>query len=221
MKIYCLCQSKRNHGQKKPVPQWLTKWRVSSRHQWKRQRTLSFSKELWKCDNRFAQASSVAQLVKGLLCVQCPDCTSQHCGKLATEVHTCNPSTWDVRAEGSRVQGHLQLNSTFDVYIRHCLKKTKKKEARDDSWVTNTGCSFRWPRFESNPCGSSQLSPTQVLGRRGSSAAFWPLRALCAQVVHLIYMKTKHLVHIEWINWEKWWIRLTWHYPVGKMGRKE
>lgn len=82
--------------------------------------------------------------------------------------------TWDVRA-WSRVQGHLQLTSTSEVYIRHCLKKQRKKGG--SRWLTDNsaGCSFRWPRFDSqNPRGSSG-TPVQ----KGSSAFFSGLRGHC------------------------------------------
>lgn len=117
--------------------------------------------DLSRRKSKSERASSVAQLVKGLLCMQCPKFISQHCLKLATEVRACNPSTWDVRAEWSRVQGHLQLNNTSGVCIRHCLKKQKeRKGAGDDSWVEHwlffqmTQVWFPKPRWQLTTLGT-------------------------------------------------------------------
>ena len=38
--------------------------------------------------------------------------------KLDVMVHTSNPSTWEVAAEGSEVQGHLWLLSEFQASLR-------------------------------------------------------------------------------------------------------
>lgn len=41
--------------------------------------------------------------------------------------HACNPSTWEIEAEGSGVQGHPLLHSEFEAgldYIRHSENKS-------------------------------------------------------------------------------------------------
>ena len=44
-------------------------------------------------------------------------------------VHVCNPSTQEVEAGGSEVQGHLQMHRGFKPGLRETLSQKGKKQA--------------------------------------------------------------------------------------------
>lgn len=42
-------------------------------------------------------------------------------------VHACNPSTWKVRAGGSRIQGHPEVHCKFEASLGH-MKPSPKNQ---------------------------------------------------------------------------------------------
>lgn len=45
-----------------------------------------------------------------------------------TVAHTCNPSTYDVEAGGSRVQGHPQLHRQVEIILAYTRLSLKMKK---------------------------------------------------------------------------------------------
>lgn len=62
-------------------------------------------------------------------------CTAPN--KPGISANTCNLNTWKVETGASEIQGHPQIHSEFDLYMRPCLKKKKKKVKNSDAmkWI--------------------------------------------------------------------------------------
>lgn len=99
---------------------------VPSHHSLKQTRPKSLSTSISHSRSR-SQAGNITQTVKCL--------PSLHESLGSTPSIVCNPSTWEVKAEVSEVQGQPQLHNKFKAYQSlECMRspglKKKKKKSR-------------------------------------------------------------------------------------------
>lgn len=103
---------------------------------------------LWGKEVRF---TGVDQFVPVQVLVISISVSDSQCGLRQLVVHTCNSNTWEVEAEGPRIQDQIQLNSEFEAsldYIRAYFDRETDRQSElsaQESLAAACRIAMAWP----------------------------------------------------------------------------